>query len=283
MAKEGIDYFSLDCHLDDKFKLLVAEHGMRGFGVIISLLQRIYGDHGYYCDWNTDVCLVFSSEVNEPFAFVSEVVNSCLKRGLFSKSKYDKYHILTSKGVQTRYLTATRNRINVVITTEFSLISDVRKLNSGVSFDSSNVSSIESYVSLKQSKVKESKVNKRLKDCSPPSEKSPPVYELPLNTGDMHGIYPEDIEEWHRLYQAVDVMGELGRMKAWLNRNPKKRKTKRGINRFITNWLSREQDEGGHRPVVSVPPKTKTNSFNNFEQRNYDFDDLEKQLLSKKE
>lgn len=32
-------------------------------------------------------------------------------------------------------------------------------------------------------------------------------------------------------------------MKGWLNANPTKRKTKRGIKRFINSWLSREQDK----------------------------------------
>jgi hypothetical protein len=37
-------------------------------------------------------------------------------------------------------------------------------------------------------------------------------------------------------------------MKGWLISNPKKRKTKAGIMRFVTNWLSREQDKGRASP-----------------------------------
>ena len=33
-------------------------------------------------------------------------------------------------------------------------------------------------------------------------------------------------------------------MRGWLMANPDRRKTKRGISRFINNWLSREQDKG---------------------------------------
>ena len=36
-------------------------------------------------------------------------------------------------------------------------------------------------------------------------------------------------------------------MVGWLDSNPTKRKTKRGINRFINNWLSNAQDKGGTR------------------------------------
>ena len=34
-------------------------------------------------------------------------------------------------------------------------------------------------------------------------------------------------------------------MKAWLESNPTKRKTKGGMLRFVNNWLAREQDNGG--------------------------------------
>lgn len=51
MAKEGIEYFPLNCRLDEKFELIEAEFGLKGFAVIVKLLQRIYGEHGYYCEW----------------------------------------------------------------------------------------------------------------------------------------------------------------------------------------------------------------------------------------
>ena len=35
--------------------------------------------------------------------------------------------------------------------------------------------------------------------------------------------------------------------------NPSKRKTRRGVLRFVTNWLSREQDKGGASQKVNKP------------------------------
>ena len=58
MAKAGIDYFPLNCRLDEKFELIEAEYGLKGFAVIVKLLQRIYGEHGYYCEWNDDIALL---------------------------------------------------------------------------------------------------------------------------------------------------------------------------------------------------------------------------------
>ena len=36
---------------------------------------------------------------------------------------------------------------------------------------------------------------------------------------------------------------QFKKMRGWLNGNPTKRKTKKGIARFVNNWLSNEQDK----------------------------------------
>lgn len=40
-VKSNLDYFPLDCNLDQKFQLLEAEHGIAGFGIIVRLF-RLY-------------------------------------------------------------------------------------------------------------------------------------------------------------------------------------------------------------------------------------------------
>ena len=52
---EGIPYFSLDCRFDDKLEEIEDMFGMKGLGIIIKLFQKIYGIHGYYCEWNDRV------------------------------------------------------------------------------------------------------------------------------------------------------------------------------------------------------------------------------------
>ena len=48
-----------------------------------------------------------------------------------------------------------------------------------------------------------------------------------------------DIEKWKLAYQNVDIEQELKNMDCWLDANPQKRKTARGMNRFVNSWLSR--------------------------------------------
>lgn len=66
---------------------------------------------------------------------------------------------------------------------------------------------------------------------------------LPLNDKSNFPITEADVTGWEELYPAVDVVQELKKMKGWLDANPTKRKTKKGVKRFVNGWLSREQDK----------------------------------------
>lgn len=72
-----------------------------------------------------------------------------------------------------------------------------------------------------------------------------PLFSLPLNDGSVHGITQADIDSYSKLYPAVDIPQEIRKMIGWLDANPIKRKTRRGIKNFINTWLSKEQDKGG--------------------------------------
>ncbi len=75
------------------------------------------------------------------------------------------------------------------------------------------------------------------------------VFELPLKDGSSYGV-PQDLyAEYCKSYPAnVNVMEQLGAMRAWLLSNPGKRKTRAGIKAFINGWLKREQDNPNDAP-----------------------------------
>lgn len=79
---------------------------------------------------------------------------------------------------------------------------------------------------------------------SPPEPEEPPVISFILNDKSRYPIRQAQVDEWSGLYPAVDIMQELRKMAGWLDENPSKRKTKRGILRFVNGWLAREQDKG---------------------------------------
>ena len=123
--KVGLDYFRLDCHLDTKFELIEAEFGLKGFAVVVKLFQRIYGGQGYYCEWDEDVALVFGAKTGLGASVVSEIVNAAIKRELFDRDKFVKYHILTSKGIQKWYFEAINRRERVEVIRDYLFDSDV--------------------------------------------------------------------------------------------------------------------------------------------------------------
>ena len=157
--KDGIDYFPIDCQFNDKMKLIQAEFGLIGVGIVIRLWQRIYGEKGYYTAWDEDVVLVFASENGVGASIVSEVVSACLRRGIFDRNTYELHGVLTSEGIQERYVEATARRQRKKIDPRYLLIAipseKVSADNNSVNVDN-NSKNVDNNT---QSKVKESKVN----------------------------------------------------------------------------------------------------------------------------
>ncbi len=87
---------------------------------------------------------------------------------------------------------------------------------------------------------------KETKKAEPIKQTSKTIINLVLNDNSLYPITEDQIKHWQGLYPAVNVMQSLRNMSGWLEANPKKRKTKSGILRFVTSWLSKEQDKGGN-------------------------------------
>lgn len=157
--KNGIEYFPLEVYLDEKFELIEAEFGLTGFGVVVKLLQKIYGGQGYYIEWTNEVALLFAKRIGLGGSAVSEIVTAAIRRGIFDKTLYEKYGILTSSGIQKRYFEIVSRRKNVEVKKEYLLFCDdkffknVNILTENVNTNAKNADIFE------QSKGKESKVN----------------------------------------------------------------------------------------------------------------------------
>lgn len=157
--KSGLEYFPLDVCLDEKFELIEAEFGLTGFAVVVKLLQRIYGQQGYYCEWTKEVALLFGRQCG--FApgdnAVSEIVSAAVRRGIFDKRLYDRYRVLTSRGIQMRYLEAVSRRKSVEIKKQYLLVDCVSNFkNVHISSEDVDISQKNADIS-EQSKVEESK------------------------------------------------------------------------------------------------------------------------------
>ena len=249
MAKSGIDYFPLDVTLNAKFELIEAEFGLTGFGVVVHLLQEIYGKAGYYIEWTEEVALLFARKVGLGGSVVSEIIEASIRRGMFDKEKYDKYHVLTSKGIQERYFEAVSRRKTLEVDYNILLV-DVAQILPNVYISAKNVNIFSKNADIeRQSKVEKSRVEKSKEEyilcAEPQAADAPPVISLPLNDGTFYDVSENDRAKWSQLYPNVDVLQQLRNMAGWGDANPTQRKTRGGIKRFITAWLAREQDKGG--------------------------------------
>lgn len=140
MAKSKLDWFKLDCQLDDKFELIESEFGLKGFAIVVKLYQKIYGGEGYYCEWNDDVVLLFAKKNGLGGNIVSEIVDKCIQRGIFSGEMYEKYGILTSHGIQRRYYESTERRKFSKIRDEYLLLNCTPKTgNADISSGNVNI------------------------------------------------------------------------------------------------------------------------------------------------
>lgn len=80
--------------------------------------------------------------------------------------------------------------------------------------------------------------------CKTTPAPEPQVYVLPCIKNETYGITQSQIDLWADVYPNVDIDLAIKRMIAWLDANPRKRKTVQGCLRFVNTWLGREQDSG---------------------------------------
>lgn len=166
--KSGIDYFSLDVSLDDKFELIEAEFGLTGFAVVVKLFQKIYGTCGYYCEYTNEVALLFAKRIGMGGSVVSEIVTASIRRGIFDKDLFDKYQILTSRGIQKRYFEAVSRRSKIIVKNSYLLV-NVTQFIKNADILNENVDNYSKNDNiLKQSKVKKSKVDKSKENSERP-------------------------------------------------------------------------------------------------------------------
>lgn len=88
-------------------------------------------------------------------------------------------------------------------------------------------------------------------EIEPEPEYVPPTFNC---AGDVKTFTPtkEDVSRWQQAFPGVDVRAALLRARAWVDADPKRRKTARGMKRYLTAWLGRDQDRGTYRNGLAV-------------------------------
>lgn len=220
---KGVEYFPLNVNFinDLKVRKLLLSCGAESIAVLIYLLSTIYKDEGYYVEIHEDEIDLIALDVNVTPEFVLEVINKACEVRLFDVNLYNNFNILTSKGIQERYLKITERRKNSVVITQFNLVNvynnSVNVNNNSINVDNNPVNVYKST----QSKVKERKEKKsKVKSLSNDSVKNvyltetekrdcmnKKIYELYLNgVGQISPIIKERLDDLVELYGIDHVI-----------------------------------------------------------------------------
>lgn len=273
--KVGLDYFELDCHMDEKVRLVQAEYGLKGFAVFVKLLQEIYGGYGYYCEWTQDRELLFASENGlngGSQQLLGDIVEACIRRNIFSERLFKEYGILTSSGVQKQYLKATVKREVVELKKEYLLISvPVNRKNVVINSISSGINDI-SDTGNAQSRVEKSKVY-------------PPISPNGFNC--FWEIYPKKVrilkaEEAYRQVLFDDSSVDEEDLRDAAANYAESVRILDTQERYILNpenFLSRGAYTDYLPGNYKKPQSSKKVQFNQMMHGNYDYAALEKQML----
>lgn len=163
--KQGLEYFPLDVGFlhDVKIRRIMRACGIQSIPVLISLLANIYRNEGYFLRWSNDMPFLIADELGVSEGAVTATVDKAVQVDFFNANMYEKYGVLTSEGIQSRFFEAVSRRKEVRYDARFLLLNvnvynnSVNVYNNSVNVDHNQQSKV------KESKGKESKVkNKRL-------------------------------------------------------------------------------------------------------------------------
>lgn len=103
-----VDIFENDTKIDE----LIDGQGWIGFSIYFYLCQKAYASDGYFYRWSYANAATTARRMGGGIGSetIKQVVALCLRIGLFDKRLFDGEGVLTSRGIQRRYMTAIEKR-----------------------------------------------------------------------------------------------------------------------------------------------------------------------------
>lgn len=171
-SKQGLDYFSLmvDFFNDEKIEKYTARFGVKGDGILLRLMCRIYSN-SYYLKFDNDLALMVAKSAGDSSlgGLVTDCVHELVKRGFFDESIFNSFQVLTSKAFQRRYLHGAKRRNGIYIIKEYWLIElpngkNVNIINHTVNISGQNVNILDKNVNICGKNVNKSIENVNIMD-----------------------------------------------------------------------------------------------------------------------
>lgn len=279
--KQGIDYsgWSVDIFDGDrKIDKLLDAKGWKGFGIYFFLCQRAYKVNGYFYEWSYDDCATTARKMGGGISSgtVRETVDYCLQVDLFNKRLFDRWGVLTSRGIQRRFWAVLSERRSKTVYNEYwllkpeeckglvkvSLFGDSQPTNMDLQPTNADVSHI------KESKVKNNIYNTAFQP--PELERAFQLY-LSVREHNFGEIIPEQVQALREdlLSLSADPSEQLAIIKK----------------ATIGGWKSfyKSKEKSGKKPQEKKDTRQKGSKFSNFQERSYDMADLESRLVERGE
>lgn len=102
--------FDVDFFSNRKIKVLKSQYGCDGVMLYLYLLCEIYRSNGYYVQLDEDFKYIISDDLNMNPDKVGQIMNFLLKRSLFSDTLFKSDKVLTSEGIQYRFIEGIKSR-----------------------------------------------------------------------------------------------------------------------------------------------------------------------------
>lgn len=123
----SLQYYNQDTKDDDNLQYVEAVHGLLGYAIVHKLWKQIYGSPGgYYCEWKEINQRLFCKNNGITLDQLQEILGTCYGAGIeiFSEKMVQEHQILTSKGVQKRWLKIVKEcgRKNTTISESYLLV-----------------------------------------------------------------------------------------------------------------------------------------------------------------
>ena len=281
--KDGkLDFFPHDTNfsINYKVKLIRSEFGHDGTSIFWALLEQIYGDEGYYMDWNEDKAFLMAGDFGFKKEYVEQIVNRLVSRSLFNDKLFYSVRALTSKRIQNTYIKACSERTEIRIRKDLNLLNDedLKKLpdkafkklvfieiNHEEKAINSGFNRINPWVNkqsrVKHSKIKKSKLNESIVKVYAPFKTPEPVETVDKSNKyiamltvrfDKIMLFREtDIMMYSKKYPNVNIVYEIHGMQVWIDNEIENGGNFKNLDvyKFIDDWFVRTQKSGGSKKV----------------------------------
>ena len=208
--KDGLDYFPLDVNFlsDLKIKKIIRAYGAQAVAVVMSVLTTIYRDNGYFATYDDDLIFIIADELKLEDSYVKNVIEKLIEVDFLNKEQKEKNNILTSIGIQERYLKACERRVKTTLNATYSLLNDSSNElpqtestpESGLCIQKPHSTGVNDSKST-QSKVKESKVKNSKEKNSKQQVSKEQESENKINKNITSSSGQSDIQELLETYQ----------------------------------------------------------------------------------